>query len=166
MAVQSKILTRTVKSLPGFKDGMQFASGTGTLALGIPGKIYDTYPGQGPGCHTTTLKADAEVGTFLDGQGIIVNAPEYALVSTTESLGGDAKNSALSPSLWLKAGTVVSCVTMGHVVVKESEVEKILAGMTGRVLDYPTDMYDADDSDSAEDSEADPLVVVEVTGLK
>lgn len=165
MAVQSKILTRTVKSLPGFKDGMQFASGTGTLALGIPGKIYDTFPGQGPGCHTTTLKADAEVGTFLAGQGIIVNAPEYALVSTTESLAGDPKNSALSPSLWLKAGTVVSCVTLGHVIVKESSVDAILAGMNGKVLDYPTDMYE-DDSDSSEDSDADPLVVVEVTGLK
>ena len=157
MAVQSEILTRTV-TFAG--DGLKgkFASGTGTLAMGIPGKIYDTFPGQGPGCHTTTLKEDAEVGTFLAGQGIIVNAPEYALQGSP---------TALSPSLTLKAGTVVSCVTMGHVIVKESSVDAILAGMTGRVLEYPTEMFEDDDaSDASEDSEADPLVVVEVLGLK
>ena len=157
MAVQSEILTRTV-TFAG--DGLKgkFASGTGTLAMGIPGKIYDTFPGAGPGCHTTTLKEDAEVGTFLAGQGIIVNAPEYALQGSP---------TALSPSLTLKAGTVVSCVTMGHVIVKESSVDAILAGMTGRVLDYPTEMFEDDDaSDASEDSEADSLVVVEVLGLK
>ena len=157
MAVQSEILTRTV-TFAG--DGLKgkFASGTGTLAMGIPGKIYDTFPGAGPGCHTTTLKEDAEVGTFLAGQGIIVNAPEYALQGSP---------TALSPSLTLKAGTVVSCVTMGHVIVKESSVDAILAGMTGRILDYPTEMFEDDDaSDASEDSEADPLVVVEVLGLK
>ena len=157
MAVQSEILTRTVTFAgDGLKE--KFASGTGTLAMGIPGKIYDTFPGAGPGCHTTTLKEDAEVGTFLAGQGIIVNAPEYALQGSP---------TALSPSLTLKAGTVVSCVTMGHVIVKESSVDAILAGMTGRVLDYPTEMFEDDDaSDASEDSEADPLVVVEVLGLK
>ena len=157
MAVQSEILTRTV-TFAG--DGLKgkFASGTGALALGIPGKIYDTFPGQGPGCHTTTLKEDAEVGTYLEGQGIIVNAPEYALQGSP---------TALSPSLNLKAGMVVSCVTRGHVIVKESEVDAILAGMNGRVLDYPLDIYEGDDDSSAdEDSEADPLVVVEVLGLK
>lgn len=156
MAVQSEILTRTVATFD--KAGYKFVSGTGTLAMGIPGKIYDTFPGQGPGCHTTVLKEDAEVGTYLKGQGIIVNAPEYALQGSP---------TALSPSLTLKAGTVVSCVTMGHVIVKESEVDAILAGMDGRVLDYPTEMYEDDDaSDASEDSEADPLVVVEVLGLK
>lgn len=157
MAVQSEILTRTVTFAGNGLDG-KFVSGTGTLAMGIPGKIYDTFPGQGPGCHTTTLKEDAEVGTYLEGQGIIVNAPEYALQGSP---------TALSPSLWLKAGMVVSCVTMGHVIVKESEVAKILAGMNGRVLEYPMDMFEGDDdSDASEDSEADPLVVVEVLGLK
>lgn len=157
MAVQSEILTRTV-TFEG--DGLtgKFVSGTGTLALGIPGKIYDTFPGQGPGCHTTTLKEDAEVGTFLAGHGIIANAPEYALQGSP---------TALSPSLTLKAGMVVSCVTMGHVIVKESSVDAILAGMNGRVLAYPTEMFEDDDaSDASEDSEADPLVVVEVLGLK
>ena len=157
MAVQSEILTRTVTFAGNGLKG-KFASGTGTLAMGIPGKIYDTFPGAGPGCHTTTLKEDAEVGTFLAGQGIIVNAPEYALQGSP---------TALSPSLTLKAGTVVSCVTMGHVIVKESSVDALLAGMTGRVLDYPTEMFEDDDaSDASEDSEADPLVVVEVLGLK
>jgi len=158
MAVQSEILTRTVATYD--KSGYKFVSGTGTLALGIPGKIYDTYPGQGPGCHTVTLKEDAEVGTFLKGQGIIVNAPEYALQGSP---------TALTPSLWLKAGMVCSVVTMGHVIVKASSVDAILEGMNGRVLDYPTDMYDEDDSDSSDssdDSSADTLVVVEVTGLK
>lgn len=156
MAVQSEILTRTVATFD--KAGYKFVSGTGTLAMGIPGKIYDTFPGQGPGCHTVTLKADAEVGTYLEGEGIIVNAPEYALQGSP---------TALSPSLMLKAGMVCSVVTMGHVIVKESEVDKILAGMNGRVLDYPTEMFEDDDaSDASEDSEADPLVVVEVTSVK
>jgi len=155
MAVQSEILTRTVTTSSG---GLKFVSGTGTLAMGIPGKIYDTFPGSGPGCHTTTLKVDAECGTYLPGEGIIVNAPEYALQGSP---------TALSPSLTLKAGTVVSCVTMGHVIVKESSVDAILAGMYGRVLEYPMDMFEDDDaSDASEDSEADPLVVVEVTGVK
>ena len=157
MAVQSEILTRTVTYSGNGLDG-KFVSGTGTLALGIPGKIYDTFPGQGPGCHTVTLKEDAEVGTYLEGQGIIVNAPEYALQGSP---------TALSPSLVLKAGMVCSVVTIGHVIVKESEVEKILAGMDGRVLDYPTEAYENDDDSSAsEDSESDPLVVVEVRGVK
>lgn len=156
MAVQSEILTRTVTTSDG--AGFKFASGTGTLALGIPGKIYDTYPGQGPGCHTVVLKEAAEVGTYLDGQGIIVNAPEYALKGSP---------TALSPSLALQAGTVVSCVTMGHVIVKESEVDAIKAGMYARVLDYPTvDPFDEDASDASDASDADPLVVVEVNGLK
>ena len=157
MAVQSEILTRTVTYSGNGLDG-KFVSGTGTLALGIPGKIYDTFPGQGPGCHTVTLKEDAEVGTYLKGEGVIVNAPEYALQGAP---------TALSPSLWLKAGMVCSVVTMGHVIVKESEVEKILAGMNGKVLDYPMDMYENDDDSSAsDDSSADPLVVVEVLGVK
>ena len=157
MAVQSEILTRTVTYSGNGLDG-KFVSGTGTLALGIPGKIYDTFPGQGPGCHTVTLKEDAEVGTYLEGQGIIVNAPEYALQGSP---------TALSPSLILKAGMVCSVVTEGHVIVKESEVAKILAGMYGRVLDYPTEAFeDDDDSSASEDSEADPLVVVEVRGVK
>ena len=157
MAVQSEILTRTVTFAGDGLSG-KFVSGTGTLALGIPGKIYDTFPGQGPGSHTTVLKEDAEVGTFLAGHGIIVNAPEYALQGSP---------TALSPSLVVKAGMVVTCVTMGHVMVKESEVDAILAGMTGRVLDYPTEMFEDDDaSDASDDSDADPLVVVEVLGLK
>ena len=157
MAVQSEILTRTVATFD--KAGYKFVSGTGTLAMGIPGKIYDTFPGQGPGCHTTVLKEDAEVGTYLEGQGIIVNAPEYALQGSP---------TALSPSLILKAGMVVSCVTMGHVIVKQSSVDAILAGMYGKVLDYPLDIYgdESDDSESSDDSSADPLVVVEVVGIK
>lgn len=157
MAVQSEILTRTVtQTLPG--TSVKFAAGTGTLAMGIPGKIYDTFPGQGPGSHTTVLKESAEVGTFLEGHGIIVNSPEYAL---------EGSPTALAPTQVVKAGTVVTCVTVGHVMVKESEVDAILAGMSGSVLAYPTEMFDDDDdSDSSEDSAADPLVVVEVLGLK
>lgn len=156
MAVQKEILTRTVdQTLKG--TDVAFRSGTGTLALGIPGKIYSVYPGQGPGAHTTVLKDDAEVGTFLEGHGIIVNAPEYALK------GG------LTPTLAVTKGTVVTCVTIGEVIVKESSVEAILAGMTGRVIPWPTEQFDEDDASDAsesEDSEADPLVVVQVDGLK
>ena len=158
MAVQKEILTRTVTQT-GHGLDKPFVSGTGVLALGIPGKIYSTYPGnQGPGAHTTVLKEDAEVGTFLKGHGIIVNAPEYALK------GG------LTPTLKVEKGVVVTCVTMGEVIVKESAVEDILAGMTGRVIPWPTEQFDEDDasdaSDASEDSSVDPLVVVQVDGLK
>jgi len=158
MAVQKEILTRTV-TLTGNGLDKPFVSGTGVLALGIPGKIYSTYPGnQGPGAHTTVLKEDAEVGTFLKDHGIIVNAPEYALK------GG------LTPTLKVEKGVVVTCVTMGEVIVKESAVADILAGMTGRVISWPTEQFDDDDasdaSDASDDSSADPLVVVQVDGLK
>lgn len=160
MAVQSEILTRTVTQiLPG--TDVKFVSGTGTLAMGIPGKIYDTFPGQGPGSHTTVLKERANVGSFLPGHGIIVNSPEYALEAAPDT------TSALAANQSLKAGTVVTCVTMGHVIVKESEVEAILAGMNGSILKYPTEMFDDDDeSDASDASDADSYVVVEVLGLK
>lgn len=157
MAVQSEILTRTVtQTLQGTE--VKFASGTGTLAMGIPGKIYDDSPRS---IHTIALKEDAEVGSFVEGEGVIVNAPEYALQGSP---------TALSPSLVVKAGMIVSVMTMGHVMVKQSQVEAILAGMYGRVLDYPVDMFEDDDtsdtSEASEDSETDPLVVVEVTAVK
>ena len=146
MGVQKEILKRTitrdikVKKPDGSEVTVSFTTATGAVAGGIPGKIYDT--AYGPVVHTGSLAEEADIGTYVEGRGIIVNAPEYALT------GG------LTPSLTLNANTVVSFMTAGHIWVKCGEVDKILAGMNGRVL------FGKDDS-SAEDD----LCVVEVNGL-
>lgn len=138
MAVQKEILKRTFTQTV---LGKPFESATGALAGGIPGKIYDV--AYGPVAHTSTLREAADVGSYVKGRGVIINAPEYALK------GG------LTPSLTLESGTVASFMTAGHIWVKCGEVEKILAGMNGRVL-----------FGKNADSEKDDLCVIEVNGLK
>ena len=146
MGVQKEILKRTitktitVKKPDGSEETVQFTTATGAVAGGIPGKIYDV--AYGPVVHTGSLAADADIGDYVAGRGIIVNAPEYALV------GG------LTPSLTLKANTVVSFLTAGHIWVKCGKVAAILAEMNGRVLF-------GKDATSAEDD----LCVVEVNGF-
>lgn len=142
MGVQKEILKRTTTQTIKVGDKeVSFTTATAALAGGIPGKIYDV--AYGPVAHTSNLAADADIGTYVDGKGVIINAPEYALV------GG------LTPSLTLKANSVASFMTAGHIWVKCGEVAKILAGMNGRVLFGKND-----------DSAADDLCVVEVNGFK
>jgi len=142
MGVQKEILKRTMtQTIKVGSRTVSFTTATAALAGGIPGKIYDV--AYGPVAHTSNLAADAEIGTYVEGKGVIINAPEYALV------GG------LTPSLTLKANSVASFLTAGHIWVKCGKVAAILAGMNGRVL------FGKDDS-----SKADDLCVVEVNGFK
>lgn len=142
MGVQKEILKRTMtQTLKVGDKTVSFTTATAALAGGIPGKIYDV--AYGPVAHTSNLTADAEIGSYVEGKGVIINAPEYALV------GG------LTPSLVLKANSVASFLTAGHIWVKCGKVAEILAGMNGRVL------FGKDD-----DSKADDLCVVEVNGFK
>lgn len=142
MGVQKEILKRTMTQTIKVGDKeVSFTTATAALAGGIPGKIYDV--AYGPVAHTSNLAEDADIGTYVKGKGVIINAPEYALV------GG------LTPSLTLKANSVASFMTAGHIWVKCGEVAKILAGMNGRVLFGKND-----------DSAADDLCVVEVNGFK
>ena len=154
MAVQTEILTRT-ETFIGHGLPNKLVSGTGTLVGGIPGKIFSTFPGDGPGAHTTVLKEDAEVGTYLPGHGIIVNAPEYAL---------QGEPTALSPSLVVKKGMTVTCVTIGDVIVKASEADKILSKMTGYLIPWENEDEDSDASDSTGEDYS--LVIVRVEGEK
>lgn len=142
MAVQKKILKREM-TCSVVVDGAEktFTLSTAALAGGIPGKIYDV--AYGPVIHTGNLAEAADIGTYVEGRGVIVNAPEYALV------GG------LTPSLTLPANTVANFMTAGHIMVKCGAVEDILAGMNARVL-FGKDA----------DSEDDDLCVVEVNGFK
>lgn len=142
MAVQKKILKREMTCTV-LVDGAEktFTLSTAALAGGIPGKIYDV--AYGPVIHTGNLAEAADIGTYVEGRGVIVNAPEYALV------GG------LTPSLTLPANAVANFMTAGHIMVKCGAVEDILAGMNARVL-FGKDA----------DSEDDDLCVVEVNGFK
>ena len=85
----------------------------------------------GPVVHTTTLEATAEIGSFVEGQGIIINPPEYALYGTLRENG---EGGALAPSLALPAGTVVSCMTSGHVWIQYKYLATILAKMNAAVI--------------------------------
>lgn len=142
MAVQKKILKREMTCTV-LVDGAEktFTLSTAALAGGIPGKIYDV--AYGPVIHTGNLAEASDIGTYVEGRGVIVNAPEYALV------GG------LTPSLTLPANAVANFMTAGHIMVKCGAVEDILAGMNARVL-FGKDA----------DSEDDDLCVVEVNGFK
>ena len=129
MGVQKKILTRdpsfygagTVTGADGLAKTIQ--GGTGTLALGVPGNIFDASPAR---IHTNVLTADSDIGTFVAGEGVIVNPREYALK-------GEAGN-PLAPSLTLTAGMVASFMTFGHVVVYLKDANAILAAMDGSIL--------------------------------
>ena len=104
MAVQTKILKRTetydikVRQADGTIKTEKVKLGVGTLVGGFPGQIYDV--AYGPVVHTTTLTKDADIGSFLEGQGIIINAPEYALYGKA--------GKPLEASLTLPSGSVVS----------------------------------------------------------
>lgn len=154
MAVQTKILKRTetieYKTADGGTTTVQL--GTGTLIGGTPGQIYDV--AYGPVVHTTTLTEAAKIGSFLPGQGIIVNAPEYALYGV--------QGNPLAPTLELPKGSVVSCMTAGHVWMTASAFEEIGDAANAYIIWAETDK--SGDSDSSDDG--DDLVVVEINGLK
>jgi len=158
MGVQKEILRRTftgeveryevTKDAEGKPTGtelkkVQYTSGSAALIGGTPGQIYDV--AYGPVCHTTNLPEAADIGTFVKGRGVIVNAPEYALYGVN--------GKALEPSLTLPANTVVSVMTAGHVWVKRGAIADIKAGMNTFVIYEP------------EGTDANDLCVVEVNGL-
>ena len=158
MGVQKEILRRTftgeveryevTKDADGKPTGtelkkVQYTSGSAALIGGTPGQIYDV--AYGPVCHTTNLPAAADIGTFVKGRGVIVNAPEYALYGVN--------GKALEPSLTLPANTVVSVMTAGHVWVKRGAIADIKAGMNTFVIYEP------------EGTDANDMCVVEVNGL-
>ena len=161
MAHQTKILKRTftgqvdvINPDTGAKETKQYNSGTGVLIGGTPGQIYDV--AYGPVVHTTTLAAAADIGSFVAGQGIIINAPEYALYGAGEV----AQGGALAPSLTLPAGSVVSCMTAGHVWMTREAFEAMGDAMNAHIIwQQPVD-----DGDSSADTGKD-LIVVEVNGM-
>lgn len=161
MGLQTKILRRNetleikVKQADGTIKTETIQSGTGVLIGGTPGQIYDV--AYGPVVHTTTLAAAADIGSFVEGQGIIINAPEYALYGT-----GVGQGAALAPSLTLPAGTVVSCMTGGHVWIQRKYLDTILAKMNAAII-WQQAPEDPDDSSADTDND---LLVVEVNGVK
>ena len=139
MGVQKAILTRdpsyygagTVIGADG--NPKQIQGGTGTLALGVPGNIFDASPAR---IHTALVPAGgADVGTFVSGEGVIVNPREYAL----KGVAGDP----LAPSLTLTEGMTASFMTFGHVVAYLKNANAILAGMDGSILVGAPAEYDA-----------------------
>ena len=167
MGVQKEILRRTFtgevqrwevetdaegKKTPVLKTA-QYKSGTGTLIGGTPGQIYDV--AYGPVVHTTTLAEAAEIGSFVEGQGIIINAPEYALYGTLPSVkDGKLTDGPLAPSLLLPTGSVVSCMTAGHVWMTRKAYADMGDKMNAAIIwQEPTATADND------------LIVVEVNGM-
>lgn len=149
MAVQKKVLARGYAGIDKVEVGANgtltaIQAATGTLALGVPGNIYDATPAR---IVTAVLTADAEIGdvvTIGGITGIIVNAREYANVGTD--------GNPLAPTLNLPSGTTVSVCSLGHVVVAADKVDGILEKMVGRVI--------------VGDAENDVIVVVEIDGVK
>jgi hypothetical protein len=133
MGVQKAILTRdpsyygagTVIGADG--NPKQIQGGTGTLALGVPGNIFDASPAR---IHTALVPAGgADIGTFVAGEGVIVNPREYALKGVA--------GAPLAPSLTLTGGMTASFMTFGHVVVYLKNAATILAtsgGMDGSII--------------------------------
>lgn len=139
MGVQKAILTRdpsfygagTVTGADG--NPKQIQGGTGTLALGVPGNIFDASPAR---IHTALVPAGgADIGTFVAGEGVIVNPREYAL----KGANGDP----LAPSLTLTEGMTASFMTFGHVVVLLKNANAILAAMDGSFIIGAPAEYDA-----------------------
>lgn len=165
MAVQKEILRRTFTQEierykpDGSKETVKYSTGTGALIGGVPGQIYDV--AYGPVVHTTNLGEAADIGTFVENQGIIVNAPEYANYGKP----GDP----LAASLTCPANSVVSVMTAGHIWVKRSELAAIQAGMNTYIIYEPKIEYPegaTDEEKAAIDEKAqDDLCVVEVNGL-
>lgn len=157
MAVQKKILTRTftgtVKYIDtdGSEKTKSYTVNSGALIGGTPGQIYDV--AYGPVIHTTVLETASDIGSFVANHGVIVNAPEYALYGTARAAGND-DTGPLAPTLTLPIGTVVSCMTAGHVWIKAKDEAAVLAGMNASVI-WKQDGATGDD-----------LIIVEVNGLK
>lgn len=127
MALQKVILKRGVDlSIKVGDEEKNWTSATGAIAGGIPGKIYDV--AYGPVVHTGSLEENADIGTFVPGKGVIINAPEYAMIGTADG--------ALVPSLTLRKGMVVEYMTAGHVWIKSSQFDKVIGSgkMAGRKL--------------------------------
>ena len=161
MGLQKEILRRTFEGTVKVQTGVdaqgnpvyetkKYAARAAALIGGTPGQIYDV--AYGPVVHTTTLPAAAEIGSFVEGQGVIVNAPEYALYGTVRENG---EGGALAPSLMLPSGTVVSCMTAGHVWIQYKYLATILAKMNAAVI--------WQQEGATEDGD---LLVVEVNGMK
>lgn len=161
MGVQKEILKRTFTGeveyvtdpATGATGKKQYKVGTGTLIGGTPGQIYDV--AYGPVVHTTTLAEAAEIGSFVAGQGIIVNAPEYALYGSVRTVeNGEAVGGALAPSLLLPVGSVVSCMTAGHVWMTRKAYADMGEAMNAAIIwQEPAATADND------------LIVVEVNGM-
>jgi hypothetical protein len=159
MGLQKEILRRTFEGTVKVQTGVDaqgnpvyenktYSVGTAALIGGTPGQIYDV--AYGPVVHTTTLAAAADIGSFVEGQGIIINAPEYALYGT-----GVGQGAALAPSLTLPAGSVVSCMTAGHVWIQYKNLATILDKMNAAVIWQQDGATDDND-----------LLAVEVNGMK
>lgn len=74
----------------------------GAMAYGVPGDIFDNSPLR---AHPHTLAANAVVGNYVAGQGLIISPREYPL------------RGSLDASLAVAAGTPVTCATFGHFIV-------------------------------------------------
>ena len=115
-------------------EEVKISGGTGALALGVPGNIYDASPAR---IHTDVItEADlgvapcAVIGQVCPNKGVIVNPREYALRGNLATGTGGP----LAPSLAIPVGSTASFMTFGHVVVYLALAPEILHFMDGQVI--------------------------------
>ena len=115
-------------------EEVKISGGTGALALGVPGNIYDASPAR---IHTDVITEEdldgspcAVIGLACANKGVIVNPREYALRGNLDTGTGGP----LAPSLMLPAGSTASFMTFGHVVVYLAFAQGILSIMDGQII--------------------------------
>lgn len=145
MGVQKEILTSqgpeiVLNPAPGAAD-KKFVGGVGTLAIGKPGDIVAR--AFGPLTYAEVLGDDIEMGTFVEGKGVLVNSNDVP------------NRQNFDENLVVKAGDTAAFMTYGTCVVLGKNVQAILDGMNARVV-YGGEVID-DDAHAYE---------VEVTGFK
>ena len=114
-------------------EEVKISGGTGALALGVPGNIYDASPAR---IHTDVITEGdlinapcAWIGFAYANKGVIVNPREYALRGNPATGEGP-----LAPSLMLPVGSTASFMTFGHVVAYLALAQVILGVMDGQII--------------------------------
>ena len=117
-------------------EEVKISGGTGALALGVPGNIYDASPAR---IHTDVITEEdllvdnapcALIGRAYANKGVIVNPREYALRGNLVTGTGGP----LAPSLMLPVGSTASFMTFGHVVAYLALAQVILGVMDGQII--------------------------------
>ncbi len=152
MGVQTKILTSQGPTITPV-EGKSFAGAVGTLAIGKPGDVVSR--AFGPLTYAEVTGADAVMGAFVAGKGVLVNSNDVPNRSNFES------------TITVKAGDTAAFMTYGTFVTTGDKLAAINTGMNARIV-YPfaADGSALDIATETETADATAAYEVEVTGFK